>query len=291
MADITLHILKPSVNNLTARIFVRAAGLDFEEVDVWGKTRRAEFLAKNPAHLTPMIEERGPAARDALGELRDHAVPLEQARPLAALPDRPGRAGDDRQRDVLPDRHALPAARARDLPGARLPAVPGRGRDLDGRDDAQKSTGAARTPRRRSPSRSRRSTRSSSATGRFIGGDRPSIADIRLAATLEFLHAIDYPLPGWTSDYMAARRVGPRRGVHGAGRRRARLHRVRQEPGGRVGLAVAAARSRGQSVQITSSSSCSSQSAGRPSGVRSSRFQSGSSVPTWRGSCPGSVGA
>ena len=40
MADVTLHVLKPSVNNLTARIFVRAAGLDFEELDVWGKTRR-----------------------------------------------------------------------------------------------------------------------------------------------------------------------------------------------------------------------------------------------------------
>ena len=39
MADITLNILKPSVNNLTARIFVRAAGLDFEEQDVWGATR------------------------------------------------------------------------------------------------------------------------------------------------------------------------------------------------------------------------------------------------------------
>ena len=36
MADITIHVLKPSVNNLTARIFVRAAGLDFEEVDAWG---------------------------------------------------------------------------------------------------------------------------------------------------------------------------------------------------------------------------------------------------------------
>src|SRR5205085_10645788 len=34
----TLNILEPSVNNLTVRIFVRAAGLDFEEVDVWGKT-------------------------------------------------------------------------------------------------------------------------------------------------------------------------------------------------------------------------------------------------------------
>ncbi|MDX6476016.1 MAG: glutathione S-transferase, partial [Gaiellaceae bacterium] len=59
MAAITLNILKPSVNNLTVRIFVRAAKLDFEEVDVWGKTQEPEFLEKDPAHLTPMIEEEG----------------------------------------------------------------------------------------------------------------------------------------------------------------------------------------------------------------------------------------
>src|SRR4051794_33545047 len=56
MAEIKLHILKPSVNNLTARIFVRAAGLDFEEVDVWGQTQSPEFLKTNPARLTPMLE-------------------------------------------------------------------------------------------------------------------------------------------------------------------------------------------------------------------------------------------
>ena len=38
----------------------------------------------------------------------------------------------------------------------------------------------------------------------FIGGARPSIADIRLAATLEFLAVIDYPLPAWAKKYMAA---------------------------------------------------------------------------------------
>jgi glutathione S-transferase len=37
----------------------------------------------------------------------------------------------------------------------------------------------------------------------FIAGDSPSIADIRLAATLEFLRAIDYELPDWAEDYMA----------------------------------------------------------------------------------------
>src|SRR3989442_8008495 len=63
----TLNILKPSVNNLTVRIFVRAAGLDFEELDVWGKTTHPEFLQKSPAHLTPMLEEEG-LPRGSLGE-------------------------------------------------------------------------------------------------------------------------------------------------------------------------------------------------------------------------------
>jgi glutathione S-transferase len=67
MAANTLSILRPSVNNLTVRIFMRAAGLDFEEVDVWGKTTTPEFLQKYPAHLTPMLEEEG-LPRGALGE-------------------------------------------------------------------------------------------------------------------------------------------------------------------------------------------------------------------------------
>ena len=38
----------------------------------------------------------------------------------------------------------------------------------------------------------------------FIGGDHPSIADIRFAASLEFLRAIDYDLPDWAEEYMAS---------------------------------------------------------------------------------------
>ena len=37
-----LNILKPSVNNMAARVFVRAANLEFTEDDVWGKTRSPE---------------------------------------------------------------------------------------------------------------------------------------------------------------------------------------------------------------------------------------------------------
>jgi glutathione S-transferase len=39
---------------------------------------------------------------------------------------------------------------------------------------------------------------------RFIGGDHPSIADIRFAASLEFLRAIDYDFPRWAEEYLAA---------------------------------------------------------------------------------------
>ena len=46
MSAIKLHVIKPSVNNMTARVFVRAAKLDFTEDDVYGKTRTDEFLAK-----------------------------------------------------------------------------------------------------------------------------------------------------------------------------------------------------------------------------------------------------
>jgi glutathione S-transferase len=38
----------------------------------------------------------------------------------------------------------------------------------------------------------------------FIGGEHPSIADIRVAATLEFLRAIDYPFPAWMEEFMSA---------------------------------------------------------------------------------------
>ena len=59
MSELKLNVIKPSVNNMAVRVFVRAAGLDFEETDAYGATRTPEFLKRNPAHLTPMIETEG----------------------------------------------------------------------------------------------------------------------------------------------------------------------------------------------------------------------------------------
>jgi len=51
-----LHVIKPSANNNTARVFIRAAGLNGEEVEVYGWTRTESFLSKCPAHVTPLLE-------------------------------------------------------------------------------------------------------------------------------------------------------------------------------------------------------------------------------------------
>src|SRR5581483_6552149 len=59
MAAHTLSILRPSVNNLSARIFMRAADLECEEIDMWGHKGTPEFLSKDPADLTPLLEEPG----------------------------------------------------------------------------------------------------------------------------------------------------------------------------------------------------------------------------------------
>ena len=201
MATHTLSILKPSVNNLTTRVFVRAAGLDFDELDVWGKKTTPEFLAKDPADLTPLLEEEG-LPKGALWEscaimqylCNKHGLerfypsdPGERAMvdsamfylvgtlyplvaratyPALAFGQYPGEVGSSEADDEL-------KARAREDAEAAIaaPLDVYRAFFLDGR--------------------------------RFIGGDHPSIADIRLAASLEFLRAIDYEFPAWAEEYMS----------------------------------------------------------------------------------------
>ena len=59
MAANTINILKPSVNNLTVRILVRAAGLDFEELDVWGKTTTPAEITQTRGQPQLQLDERG----------------------------------------------------------------------------------------------------------------------------------------------------------------------------------------------------------------------------------------
>jgi glutathione S-transferase len=202
MATNTLNILKPSVNNLTARIFVRAAGLDFEEVDVWGKTTAPDYLEKYPAHLTPMLEEEG-LPKGYLGESCAIMQYLCNKHGLDQFyPTDPGkRAMVDNAMFYLIGTFYPLLTRAT-YPALGFPQYPGEvatsAADDDMKAQAQKDAEAAlREPLE--------VFHSFFMAGKpFIGGDTPSIADIRLAATLEFLRAIDYEFPAWAEEYMTA---------------------------------------------------------------------------------------
>jgi glutathione S-transferase len=202
MAANTLSVLMPSVNNLTARIFVRAAGLDFEEVDVWGQTGTPEFLAKDPAHLTPLLEEEG-LPRGSLWESCAIMQYLCNKHGLDRLyPTDPGeRAMVDSAMFYLIGTLYPLVARAT-YPTLGFPQYAGEVATSDA-DDAMKAK--AQKDAEDAIAEPLEAYRQFFLDGRtFIGGEGPSIADIRLAATLEFLRAVDYDFPGWAEDYMSA---------------------------------------------------------------------------------------
>ena len=131
MATNTLSILKPSVNNLTTRIFVRAAGLDFDETDVWGKKSTPEFLAKDPADLTPLLEEAGLPKGSPGRAARSCSTSATSTASTSSI--RPTRASGrwwTARCSTSSARSTRP--RARDAPEARVRPVPGRGRDRGG---------------------------------------------------------------------------------------------------------------------------------------------------------------
>jgi glutathione S-transferase len=198
----TLSVLKPSVNNLSARIFVRAAGLDFEELDVWGKKSTPEFLSKDPADLTPLLEESGLPQ----GSLWESCAIMQYLCNKHGLDSfYPTDAGQRAMVDsamfyLIGTMYPL-VARAT-YPTLGFPQYAGEVGSSEADDglkaQAQRDAEAALAGPLEVYNRFFLDGK------RFIGGDQPTIADIRLAATLEFLHAIDYPFPAWASEYMAA---------------------------------------------------------------------------------------
>jgi len=202
MAEYTLNILRPSVNNLTARVFVRAAGLDCEEVDVWGKTMDPEYLNKYAPHLTPTLED--PAVpRGTLGEscaimaylCNKHG--LDQFYPT----DPAERAHVDNAMFYLIGTLYPYLARAT-YPTLGFPQYAGEVGPSDASDElkaqAQRDAQGALADPLEAYEKHFIGDRT------FIGGDKPSIADIRLAASLEFLRAIDYQFSPRIEEYLSA---------------------------------------------------------------------------------------
>jgi glutathione S-transferase len=201
MAANTLNILKPSVNNLTVRMFVRAAGLDFEEIDVWGKTTTPEYMRKYPAHLTPMLEEEG-LPKGALGESCAIMAYLSNKHGLEQFyPSDPAkRAMIDNAMFYLVGTLYPLVARAT-YPTLAFAQYPGEVATSEA-DEAMKAK--AQKDAEAAIAEPLDVYNTFFLDGKpFIGGDHPSIADFRFAATLEFLRSIDYDFPAWAEEYMA----------------------------------------------------------------------------------------
>ncbi|WP_245460495.1 glutathione S-transferase family protein [Mesorhizobium sp. M1A.F.Ca.IN.020.04.1.1] len=199
---VKLSMLRPSVNNMTVRVFTRAAGLDHAETDAWGLTRTPEFLARNPAHLTPMIEDKG-LPRGVLWESCAIMQYLANKHGLDKFyPKAPAkRAMVDSAMFYLVGTLYPYVARAT-YPALGFPQYAGEVGHSDAHPDKKSEAQKAAIAAIAEPLEVFHSFFRDGKP--FIGGNNPSIADIRLAATLEFLAVIDYALPSWAKDYMAA---------------------------------------------------------------------------------------
>jgi glutathione S-transferase len=202
MATNTLSILKPSVNNMTVRVLARAAGLDFEELDVWGKKSTPEFLSKDPADLTPLLEEAGLPK----GSLWESCAIMQYLCNTHGLdrfyPTDPGKRAmvDSAMFYLIGTVYPL-LARAT-YPALGFGQYPGEVGSADVDEETKEAARQAAEDALAGPLDVYRAWFLDGKT--FIGGDAPSIADIRFAATLEFLRAIDYDFPAWLEEYLTA---------------------------------------------------------------------------------------
>jgi glutathione S-transferase len=203
MGSNTLSILTPSVNNLAARVFVRAAGLEFEEIDVWGKKDEPDFVRKDPAQLTPLLEEEG-LPRGSLWES------------CAIMQYLCNKHGLDRFYPTDPAERAMvdsamfyligtlyPVVARATYPTLGFPQYAGEVATAPAADEEMKAQ--AQKDAEAAIAQPLEAFHAHFLAGKkFIGGDQPSIADIRLSVTLEFLRAIDYDFPAWAEEYMSA---------------------------------------------------------------------------------------
>jgi glutathione S-transferase len=196
-----LNMLPPSVNNLSVRVFVRAVGLPVEEENVWGQTQEEPYLSKYAAGLTPTIES-DELPKGVLGEScavmmylasregRDDLYPTDLGR--RAMVD----AANFYTMSIL-----YPLVARATYPRLSFAGYPG---EVAATDAADEDKEAARKAAENAIPRILDTYRRfyGADTGFIGGGDKPTIADIRLVCTLEFLAVMDTDLPDWTKDYM-----------------------------------------------------------------------------------------
>jgi glutathione S-transferase len=168
---------------------------------MWGKKGTPEFLAKDPADLTPLLEEEGLPK----GSLWESCAIMQYLCNKHGLdrfyPRDPGqRAMVDSAMFYLIGTLYPVLARAT-YPALGFPQYAGETATSDASDETKAQAQAAAEAALAHPLDVYRSFFLDGKP--FIGGEEPSIADMRFAATLEFLRAIDYELPPWAEEYMS----------------------------------------------------------------------------------------
>jgi glutathione S-transferase len=196
-----LNMLPPSVNNMSVRVFVRAAGIPVEEENVWGQTQGEEYLSKYPPGLTPTIES-DEFEKGVLGE--SCAVMMY----FSTIQGRDDLYPSDPKKRAMVDAANFytlsifyPLLTRATYPRLGFSGYPGEVSTSDASDEAKE---AARKSAEDALPRILDVYPAHWGTDKgFIGGgDTPTIADIRLAATLEFLAVTDTGIPGWAKDYI-----------------------------------------------------------------------------------------
>lgn len=199
--SIHLHMLPPSVNNLAVRVFLRAANLEHKEENAWGKTRSPEFLAKVPSHLTPAIEV-ADHPRGAMWESCAIMMYLANKHGLEQFyPKNPERRALVDSANFFLTATLYPLVARSAYPRLGFPGYAGEVATTDHCTAEQKE--AARKASEAALAEPLEVFRQYFVRDGFIGdGEGPSIADIRLATTLEFLALCDTPLPAWAKSYV-----------------------------------------------------------------------------------------
>jgi glutathione S-transferase len=198
--SLKLNILPPSVNNMSVRVFVRAAGLPFEEENVWGKTHSEEYIAKCPSRLTPSVETEG-LPKGLLWESCAVMMYLANREGLDDLyPTDVARRAMVDSANCYTISMLYPLVARATYPRLNFAGYPGEVATSEASDEekeAARKAAEAELPRMLEVYRTFFLTDAG-----FIGGDGPTIADIRFASTLEFLAVADIELPSWVRDYM-----------------------------------------------------------------------------------------
>ena len=197
----TLSILKPSVNNLTPGSSSAPPGSTATRSMSGGRGRRRSSSPRTPPASRRCWRRKG-SRRARCGRAARSCSTSEppRARGASTPPTRPSGPRSTARCSISSGR-CIRCSRARPIRPSGSRSTParwavGRGRRAEGEGPAGRRGRARRPARglprvlpRRQPVHRRRA---------------PTIADIRFAASLEFLRAIDYAFPAWAEEYMGA---------------------------------------------------------------------------------------